>query len=471
MTDSPFDLVRDRLPTPVGLQIGVLALPPEGHHVILGTAGSGKTTMAMLRALQLADARTEHYGRTLLVTFNRSLLAYLNHVLQGFPTLDVRTYHRFAVGYMSTREDMPYGTILTSATRREQFIADAARETAPATAILDRGPGFFAKEIEWIARHGVRDLRDYLLVERVGRGQALGTRGRRAVWAVRDRYLDLRAADGKRYDWHDLADAVCREMGSDHSERRYTHVVIDEGQDFSPQMVRSLTAAVRPGGSVTFFGDVAQQIYGRGVSWRSAGLTLPAAGVLRLKRNHRNSPQIARVAQAIADMPYFAGEDDLITPDQFADAGPPPALVCFSDDTAEQAWIITQARRLGATGSVGVLFHRHADADAFTGRCLGARKLDRDTPSWAPDPGIWACTVHGAKGFEFQAVIVAGLSAARWPEPYAVQGDGEDDARADDGRLLYVAVTRARQVLLMTFTGTLTALMPENDDLWQEQEG
>jgi superfamily I DNA/RNA helicase len=68
-------------------------------------------------------------------------------------------------------------------------------------------------------------------------------------------------------------------------------------------------------------------------------------------------------------------------------------------------------------------------------------------------------------------VIVAGLSAARWPEPYAVQGDGEDDARADDGRLLYVAVTRARQVLLMTFTGTLTALMPENDDLWQEQEG
>jgi hypothetical protein len=56
------------LPKPIGRQREVLALPAEGHTVVLGTAGSGKTTLAILRAALLSDAATEHYGRTLLVS-------------------------------------------------------------------------------------------------------------------------------------------------------------------------------------------------------------------------------------------------------------------------------------------------------------------------------------------------------------------------------------------------------------------
>jgi len=61
------------LPTPVGAQKDVLALPARGHTVVLGTAGSGKTTMAVLRALHLADRSTKHCGKTLLLTYNKSL--------------------------------------------------------------------------------------------------------------------------------------------------------------------------------------------------------------------------------------------------------------------------------------------------------------------------------------------------------------------------------------------------------------
>ena len=35
---------------PQGKQYEVLALPANGHIVVLGTAGSGKTTIALLRA-------------------------------------------------------------------------------------------------------------------------------------------------------------------------------------------------------------------------------------------------------------------------------------------------------------------------------------------------------------------------------------------------------------------------------------
>ena len=68
------------LPTPIGKQKEVVCLTPEGHVVVLGTAGSGKTTMAIHRAAYVADPRTDHGGRTLLVTFNRALVTYLKHL-------------------------------------------------------------------------------------------------------------------------------------------------------------------------------------------------------------------------------------------------------------------------------------------------------------------------------------------------------------------------------------------------------
>ncbi|MEA2602287.1 MAG: hypothetical protein QOF89_3279 [Acidobacteriota bacterium] len=69
-----------QLPRPVGRQKEVLCLPPSGHIVVLGTAGSGKTTLAIHRAIYLANPATDHGGRTLLVTFNRCLVAYLEAI-------------------------------------------------------------------------------------------------------------------------------------------------------------------------------------------------------------------------------------------------------------------------------------------------------------------------------------------------------------------------------------------------------
>jgi hypothetical protein len=94
-----------RLPTPVGRQKEVLYLPAKGHTVVLGTAGSGKTTLAVLRSLYyLADPTTDHAGRVLLVTFNKCLVSYLRALAGGFTgSVDVRNCHHFARGYLNSR--------------------------------------------------------------------------------------------------------------------------------------------------------------------------------------------------------------------------------------------------------------------------------------------------------------------------------------------------------------------------------
>jgi hypothetical protein len=46
-------------------------------------------------------------------------------------------------------------------------------------------------------------------------------------------------------------------------------------------MLRALSKAIPPDGSFTFFGDVAQQIYGHRMTWRSAGLKPLKFGILK----------------------------------------------------------------------------------------------------------------------------------------------------------------------------------------------
>ena len=65
---------------------------------MLGTAGSGKTTLAIHRAAHLADPAVPHGGGTLLLTFNKSLVTYLDGVSGGIDGVDVLNYHRFARG-------------------------------------------------------------------------------------------------------------------------------------------------------------------------------------------------------------------------------------------------------------------------------------------------------------------------------------------------------------------------------------
>ena len=67
------------LPKPKGIQLEVLDLKPIGHNVVLGTAGSGKTTLAIYRAIGLANYSPK--DNILLITFNTTLVKYLEAIV------------------------------------------------------------------------------------------------------------------------------------------------------------------------------------------------------------------------------------------------------------------------------------------------------------------------------------------------------------------------------------------------------
>lgn len=290
------------LPNPIGRQREVLYLPAEGHVVVLGTAGSGKTIIAILRAAYLA--KKDSGQKALLVTFNKTLVTYLRALGEAeLSNVDIRTYHEFARGYLNSRGKMRLHAILDP-DEKLSLVAKALEvvknEGHPNT-ILQRPAEMFVEEIQWLERNGIMSEAEYISANRIGREESrIPRKERPLVWKVYQSFLSLRTEIGYDYDWDDLAQAVCSEFDTDTSSRMYKHVVIDEGQDFSPVMLKSLTSAIADGGSITFFGDMAQQIYGSRISWRSAGLNPPK--IWYFQENYRNTRQIAQLGLAISEL-------------------------------------------------------------------------------------------------------------------------------------------------------------------------
>jgi superfamily I DNA/RNA helicase len=461
------------LPAPVGRQRDVLYLPAKGHFVVLGTAGSGKTTLAILRSAYLGNPNTSNGGSTLLVTFNRALVAYLKHFHDpNFRNVIVENYHLFARGYLNARGRMGYNTVCRP-DLRARLIADAVSEAAASnghSAIFERGNEFFSGEIQWIEQHGIRTLTQYLQAERVGRdGIALDKKSRQATFEIFQDYLDRRKGAHKDFDWDDMATAVCEEMDADGSSRRYKHIVIDEGQDFSPEMIRSLAKAIPDDGSLTFFGDMAQQIYGRRMSWKSAGLKV--SKVWEFKENYRNTKQVAALGLAISRMPYFKETPDLVEPVAPKADGPLPALVECSSIQQETALVRDQAIQAGNRQTVAVLARTWELANTIA-RYLprSSVKLDHDMSTWQAGPKVYYGTFHGGKGLEFDTVILPFLTSSNLPDPEQVRAFGNEEASVVDGKLLYVGVTRAKTRLIMTFTGSVTKLLPTEPGLYQQSK-
>jgi superfamily I DNA/RNA helicase len=453
------------LPKPRGKQVEVLALRPDGHVVVLGTAGSGKTVLALLRAAYLSHPSAPHGGKTLLLCFNKALANYLR--TQRDPTLSrvtIEHYHLFARGYLNSRGKMPRHGCICEPTQRSAFISAAAIEVARHRGQADIATlaQRFSEEIAWIARQGYTRLNDYV---DSGGGFFDHAADREVVWEVRSEYLTRRSESGLLYDWDDLASTVIAELACDSSSRRYKHIVIDEGQDFSPEMIRSLVLAVQPGGSITFFADMAQQIYGRNLNWRAGGLEVDAPWLFQ--ENYRNTKQIAKLALSISQMPYYADAADLVEPHDPTADGPLPVLVEAGTAAREAEFVAEQAIRFGKNQSVGVfvmpgcewLFQRHLPREAV--------QIDRNLSRWPQGPGIRYGTINSAKGLEFDLVILPSLGAATVPDPKFVHAVGPSAAAERDGRLLYIGVSRARARLVLTYSGSLTTLLPAEWSLYQ----
>lgn len=472
----------------------------NGPMRVSGGAGTGKTVIAVHRAVELAkrDKADGQEPRILLTTYTRNLADDLRRqVAQLEPRLPF-TEKLSEPGVMVSGLDRVARMILQQAGARISPIAQEVigqsrgrvltypRENVwqeVLTLMGDelpeglRSADFLESEYELIVLpQRVTTLKQYLRVRRPGRGVALDRSKRAAVWKAMERYRDRSADLGVTSFDEQLALAAAwldHEAALD-TPRPFRHVLVDEAQDLTPAHLQLLRALVEPGPDDLFLAeDSHQRIYGKKITLSHYGIQVRGRS-RRLTRNYRTTRQNLDVAFGILDpgtyedMEGQAEEHHYVSPR----SGPEPLLLHATDradELSKAAELLTvwleqdRDSEDSAPESIAILvrdrYQRDAVVNGLAQHGVEVRAVDREAAGRGR-PVVM--TMHRAKGLEFRKVLLFDVSKNAIPRPLRDQqySDADrDDALLRERSLLYVAATRARDQLAISWSGEASPLI------------
>lgn len=418
----------------------------SGPARVSGSAGTGKTIVALHRAAHLA--RTQPDAKVLLTTFSKPLAAALSRkyevLTEAEPALrervTVRGLDQAAVELFTTAFGQPNRA---TESQVRAAIADA-REAGLGGAL---SPEFLFEEWEELVdAWNVSDPEAYATVPRIGRRTRLGPNQRAAVWSV-FAFIRERLASRGLVTWSGIY-ARLTDWLAGGGRLPFTHVVVDEAQDLSVAQVRFL-AAVGAGRADAVFlaGDIGQRIFHLPFSWARLGLDIRGRSHC-LKVNYRTSHQIRQAADQLL-APAITDQDGVEegrrgTVSVFD--GPEPELCLANDEAAELEAVAAFLRGCAGSGMGGEQIAVLVRGQGQLGRARAAVKLSGTSAS--------VVLMHDAKGLEFRAVAAMALDDDVLPDLARLAGVGDmadlEAIQDSERHLLYVAATRARDRLMLS---------------------
>ena len=450
----------------------------NGPARVLGGAGTGKTVVLLHRAAHLLrEVFTDRDDRILVTTFTKNLAFDLRQTLETLvpgerDRLDVQNLHAWAHGFYQRRVGKRV-RLLVDDNKRRRFM-EQAMSVVPEIGL---SLGYLLDELDQVVRaHDCAEVSDYLRARRIGRGTSLGRLQRIQIWRVLEEYREVVASEGL-IEFPEVIAEVTRWLTRNPGEAPYRSVLADEAQDMAPADLRLLRALVPDGKNDLFLvGDAHQRIYGHQASLSSCGIEIRGRSK-RLRVNYRTTQQIRHAACAVLEgvpVDDLDGGEDTLAGYCSLREGPVPQRNAMPNwdsevDLAEvvvRRWLEECApKAICLAARTGQLVERMRKA--LIARGLDVITVEPETDMHRYPDSVRIATMHRMKGLEFEKVILFGLQEGEVPLqlPKAATSDAAG-MRAHLKRercLLYVAQTRARDELVLTWSGSLSSLLgPES---------
>jgi hypothetical protein len=279
---------------------------------------------------------------------------------------------------------------------------------------------------------------------------------------LRSYHVDL--VKGPEPVWERQVLSVIKGVEDEHIPRaQYGAVLIDEGHDFEAEWLTLIVQMIDPEtNSLLLLYDDAQSIYKKK---GSLNFTLSSVGIQArgrtsiLKLNYRNTREILNFAFNFAKeflQEKDADEDSvpLVKPEVGGKSGLAPEFRKLPNRMQELAFIRSCLQKWHNDGvawsDMAVIYCHHNFGEALAREltqynipnlCMRDTKARRNyNPS---DDQVLLVSRPSSKGLEFPRVIVAELGSLQ----------DDEEKRAEEARLLYVAMTRAQETLLLTASG------------------
>lgn len=443
----------------------------SGPARISGSAGTGKTIVALHRAVFLARSNPE--SRVLLATFSdtlaNALRSRLRHLIGNQPQLADRleVHSMNAIGERLYERSVGPLRIATRDDVRDRLV-EAARNTSGHRF----GTAFLLAEWEDVVdAWQIDSWEGYRDVKRLGRKTRLSEAQRAVLWSIFDAVRQALASNGLT-----TPAAMFTRLAQALAERRhppFDHAVIDEAQDINIPQLRFLAAlgGNRPNG-LFFAGDLGQRIFQQPFSWKSAGVDVRGRA-RTLHINYRTSHQIRMQADRLL-APEVADVDGNVEERRGTVSvfnGPTPVIRSLASVDEESAfvgdWLAGVASEGVAPHEIGVFVRSVEElpraVTAVERAALPFKVLDEHVETTHGHVSI--CTMHLAKGLEFRAVAVMACDDEVIPSQARIEAVGDDadleEVYNTERHLLYVACTRARDHLLVTSGGPTSEFLED----------
>ena len=432
----------------------------SGPARVSGSAGTGKTIVALHRAVHLA--RINPTARVLLTTFSETLANALRERLRILVSSEPRLAERVEVYAIDALGERLFEFNLGAPSFASDTQIRALMEEASTMVEGSRfATSFMLTEWEQVVDAWQLDSWEaYRDVPRLGRRRRLPESQRRALWSafeqvrsgLRDRGLLTRS---------EMFGQLASRFGE--SQRSpFDFIVVDEAQDIDVAQLRFLAVlgAKHPNG-LFFAGDLGQRIFQQPFSWQALGVDIRGRS-RTLKINYRTSHQIRKRSDLLLGMEIsdIDGNTEERSGTISVFNGPEPSIAIAESTEAESKtatdWLTDLTGRDLEPHEIGV-FVRSTDqinraTVAIEGAGLQFTVLDDHVQTTVGRVSV--STMHLAKGLEFRAVAVMACDDEVIPlqdriESIADESDLEDVYNTER-HLLYVACTRARDYLLVT---------------------
>jgi len=432
-----------------------------GPARVSGSAGTGKTIVALHRAAHLA--RTHPEARVLLATFDEPLANALAMRLRRLVGNEPRLADRIDVSSLDAAGARLYravtGETLRLVARAEllkllQSVAASVPDLRISRALLVS---------EWdhvVDACAVSSWEGYRDVPRLGRRTRLREERRRQLWSVYEKVLE---ALRKRSEVTQamMFTALAREL-TGRRNPPYDFAVVDEAQDLSMAQLRFLAALGTNRPDALFFaGDMGQRIFQQPFSWKATGVDVRGRS-RTLHVNYRTSHQIRMQADRLLGPETTDADGVVDTRNRTISLfnGPVPQVIPSKTEEEEITkvadWLGERSREKIAPHEIGVFVRSRAQLVRATRAAdmAGIPYKILDDHALAPTGYASVGTMHLAKGLEFKAVAVMACDDDVIPLQERIEAVGEDgdlqETYDSERQLLYVACTRARDVLLVT---------------------
>ncbi|MCX7545353.1 3'-5' exonuclease [Marinicella gelatinilytica] len=448
-----------------GEQKKVLFLPSENPIQIKGVAGSGKTTVALYRAMHLYETAKNLFKDTNIAvfTYNKTLSAYIEALLPEIQSetqklrndfkIEVTNFHKWAYHFIGLK----FNQTLNEGTQNKYINDILADLKSKESTILNKSSEFFLDEISWIKGKLFSGYSEYFEASRTGRGTAdrVTKNDKKVIWTVFENYQN-KLRNLNQVDFDDYAILALKKIESDPDFKPpFTHIVIDEAQDLNKAQIIVISKLVDSfTNSLSIIADAAQQIYKSGFVWSEVGINVKGGRTIEFKKNYRNSIHIAKAALSLLEKEPDKSQFTVAA--SVFKEGDKPKIANYSSVDEEYSCLVDQLNELKKNNRIKgtVVLHRTTFGvrkvyDYLIDYGFDVELVKTSSPVNYNSESVKICTMSSIKGLEFNNVFIIDLNDNLIPSPQGFLEENDEHHISTERRLLYTCMTRALDQLYL----------------------